>query len=283
MEMNLSFFPLFLLVVVGRGVGLDECQESRCGKHGPAIRFPFRLKNRQPEHCGFPGFDLFCTETQDTLLELPTSVKLYINTIDYASQVILTSDPNNCLPRQLLNFNLLNSPFKFGERFRYDYVFFNCTSIDRKIYLSMPCLSVPGYDVHAFVTDGSVTGLALTSCTKMYNLSSVPMEFISRDNTLHLNWSRPACRFCESQDKYCRLKKNSTTLETECFDKPKSSRRIGIKLMAAGEQSTDLSICSIAILSFVILHLLTGKSAVCRYSSECLVYCSRGLCTLPRL
>ncbi|KAJ9139771.1 hypothetical protein P3X46_030475 [Hevea brasiliensis] len=255
--MNLSFLLLFVLVLVGRGVGLNECQESRCGKHGPPIRFPFRLKNRQPEFCGFPGFDLSCTETQDTLLELPTSVKLYINTIDYASQVIFASDPNNCLPRQLLNFNLSNSPFKFGERFQYDYVFFNCTSIDRKIYLSMPCLSVTGYDVHAFVTDGFVSSLALTSCTKMYNVSSVPMEFISRDNTLHLKWSKPACGFCEAQDKYCRLK-NSTRFETECFDKPKSSRGIGIKLMAAG---IALGALLIVLVGFVLYHIYSSDKA----------------------
>ncbi|KAF2312148.1 hypothetical protein GH714_028290 [Hevea brasiliensis] len=212
--MNLSFLLLFVLVLVGRGVGLNECQESRCGKHGPPIRFPFRLKNRQPEFCGFPGFDLSCTETQDTLLELPTSVKLYINTIDYASQVIFASDPNNCLPRQLLNFNLSNSPFKFGERFQYDYVFFN---LALPLHLVRRCITF-----HQFPWNSSA------------------------ETILHLKWSKPACGFCEAQDKYCRLK-NSTRFETECFDKPKSSRGIGIKLMAAGELAIYLLNCHLKL------------------------------------
>ncbi|KDP22160.1 hypothetical protein JCGZ_25991 [Jatropha curcas] len=233
--MNLSFFYLLMLILVCYGESINECQESRCGKNGPAIRFPFRLKNRQPDHCGLPGFDVSCTETEDTLIDLPSSVKLYIDKIDYVSQVIYTSDPNNCLPKQLLNFNLVDSPFKFEGSFRSDYVFFNCSSIDRNLYLSMPCLSVPGYDVHAFATDYPVASLALTSCTKMYNVSSVPMDFISRDNVLSLNWSNPACGSCEAQGKYCRLKQNTNSKpKTECFDKPKPSRNIGMKLMAAG-------------------------------------------------
>ncbi|XP_065868128.1 rust resistance kinase Lr10-like [Euphorbia lathyris] len=232
--MDLPFFCLFMLFILSHGLALNECKQSRCRKNGPAIRFPFRLKNQQPEHCGFPGFDLSCTETRDTLLELPNSVKLNVDRIDYVYQVIHTSDPSNCLPKQIINFNLSNSAFKFGDSSRNDYAFFNCTSIARREYLFMPCLSVPGYDVHAFYKDSSVDTLALTSCKKLYNLSSVPWELISGHNVLQLNWSRPACGVCEELGKHCRFKNNSTKLETECFDKPKPSSRVGIKLMAAG-------------------------------------------------
>ncbi|CAK7324150.1 unnamed protein product [Dovyalis caffra] len=206
------------------GVGLkDPCQEARCKKHGPVIRFPFRLKGKQPGHCGFSGFDLSCTDRKQTLLGLPTSVKLYINNIDYASQLITATDPENCLPRQLLKINLSTSPFKFAERIQRDVDLFNCTSRQRNAYLAMPCLSVPGFDIYDLTSGSIVADFDLTSCTKMYNLLSIPNEIHSRDNILHLNWSRPACGLCGAQGKLCRLKNNTARLATECYDKPKSN------------------------------------------------------------
>ncbi|RVW33830.1 Rust resistance kinase Lr10 [Vitis vinifera] len=55
--------------------GRDECMTSNgCGDQGPLIRFPFRLKH-QPHHCGYPGFELSCTENNQTMLDLPVSIK----------------------------------------------------------------------------------------------------------------------------------------------------------------------------------------------------------------
>ncbi|KAJ9189262.1 hypothetical protein P3X46_000577 [Hevea brasiliensis] len=94
---------------------MDECKESKCGSHGPAVRFPFQIKGQRPDHCGYPetGFDLSCSERQDTVLELPNSTKLLVKKIDYVSQVIYASDPRDCLPRQLSNMNLSASSFQF--------------------------------------------------------------------------------------------------------------------------------------------------------------------------
>ncbi|KAF2312145.1 hypothetical protein GH714_028273 [Hevea brasiliensis] len=189
---NVSFFCLFMLVLVNRGGGLNECKESRCGIHGPVIRFPFRLKDKQPDYCGYPGFDLSCKK-HHTLLERPTSVKLYVDGIDYASQLIFTSDPDNCLPRQLLNFNLSAFPFQFRDESRYDYVLFNCSSIDRNLQLQMPCLSGPGYDIFAFTSGYPISLVSPAYRTKMFNISSVPGKMISAGNFLHLNWSQPTC------------------------------------------------------------------------------------------
>ncbi|EEF48969.1 receptor serine/threonine kinase, putative [Ricinus communis] len=80
----------------------------------------------------------------------------------------------------------------------------------------------------------TVMNTDLTYCTKLYNVSSVPLEFISRDNVLQFNWTRPACGICEEQGTFCRFKNNTTRLETECIEKPKRPSRIGFKLMIAG-------------------------------------------------
>ncbi|CAK9151632.1 unnamed protein product [Ilex paraguariensis] len=67
----------------------------------------------------------------------------------------------------------------------------------------------------------------LTSCTKMYNISDVPLEVLLGDDIgsdLHsvvafLGWSKPFCGNCEAENKYCQLKKNSTIQDqTECLD-----------------------------------------------------------------
>lgn len=110
------FILLFFLKLVARevaagaaGGGEQECIPTRCYNHhgGPAIRFPFRLKDHHPDHCGYPGFDLACSENT-TMLELPFSssssagvVKLAVRKIDYKSQLIHTYDPHGCFPRQL--------------------------------------------------------------------------------------------------------------------------------------------------------------------------------------
>nr|XP_048330647.1 rust resistance kinase Lr10-like [Ziziphus jujuba var. spinosa] len=56
---------------IGLGAARKECSESRyCRENGPPIRFPFRLKHRHPDSCGYPGFSVSCTSTNHTALEL---------------------------------------------------------------------------------------------------------------------------------------------------------------------------------------------------------------------
>ena len=113
---------LFVLFIVDLVEG-----HNRCGHHGPEIRFPFRLKDRQPDqHSGYPGFDLYCSDKHDTVLELPTSVKVFVNRIDYKSQSIQVADSDNCFPQKILRLNLSLSPFQFKNDLL-DYALFNCT------------------------------------------------------------------------------------------------------------------------------------------------------------
>ena len=109
--MSLSCMLLLILSVFPE-VGADhqiQCEESKCGDHGMAIRFPFKLKD-QPSHYGYPGFELSCNGS-DTVLELPTSAKFFVRHINYKSQVIEVYDPSHCLVRELLKIhNLSTSP-----------------------------------------------------------------------------------------------------------------------------------------------------------------------------
>ncbi|XP_059455388.1 rust resistance kinase Lr10-like isoform X2 [Corylus avellana] len=228
--MLISYLFLFLAFTVDLREAQNGCDDQLryCGAHGPAIQFPFRLSS-QPEHCGYPGFTLSCTDTHDTVLELPISVKLYVKEINYTSKVIQLYDPHNCLPMQLRGLDLSSSPkspFQFEVNDNDDYALFNCSP--RAIVHShlISCLSGPTYHVYAIGDyDGifSIAHLPL-SCTKMHNLLSIPSLIILDDSdykVLQLNWSIPKCGDCEAKGKKCRLKNNSSKLQIECFPKDK--------------------------------------------------------------
>lgn len=97
-----------------RTASQNDCTETRCSRHGPAIRFPFRLKGSQPQHCSYSqSFDLTCTKENRTLLQLPTLAKFFVEKIDYKLQTIHVSDPGSCLMGLIQNHNLSSSPFQY--------------------------------------------------------------------------------------------------------------------------------------------------------------------------
>ncbi|EYU21071.1 hypothetical protein MIMGU_mgv1a025400mg, partial [Erythranthe guttata] len=129
------------LVVVVQGNG-DDCRPIRCSKHSPIIRFPFRHQTLQPQHCGYPGFDLNCDHKKDIVLVLPFSVNVVVKEINYTSQTILVYDPENCLPQKLPHLNLSTSSFSFllDEYLISDSAIFKCSDADKSLYRFIPCL-----------------------------------------------------------------------------------------------------------------------------------------------
>ena len=112
MGIPLLFFLLFMRLMSAeikgdRSLDDDECMAWRCSHHGPVIWFPFRLK-QQLDHCGLPGFELYCSEKKNqTILELSSnSVKLWVTKIDYTSQEIVTRLSDYCPQRQIVDLNL---------------------------------------------------------------------------------------------------------------------------------------------------------------------------------
>ncbi|XP_050251054.1 rust resistance kinase Lr10-like [Quercus robur] len=209
---------LFVLFIVDLGEGHYSCPELRCGRHGPPIRFPFRLRDRQPnQHCGYPGFDLYCNDKNDTVLELPTSLKVFVKQIDYKSHLINVTDSDNCFPQKIPGLHLSSPPFQFKNSLS-NYSLFNCTPDSDTDYL-IHCLISSSTSVYAFPSDYDINDLPILSCTKMYSVSSVPNDIW--DSSLELTWSEPAkCGRCERKGKKCRFQNNSTCtdLKTECFD-----------------------------------------------------------------
>ncbi|PQQ00440.1 rust resistance kinase Lr10-like [Prunus yedoensis var. nudiflora] len=98
-----------------------------------------------------------------------------------------------------------------------DLTLFNCSLAERQLDKPVPCFSGPGYQVYSVISSYSIEVLPLLSCTKMYNLSSVPYWSYKPAN-LYLEWSEPNCGQCEAKGKMCRLKNNGTKSEIECVD-----------------------------------------------------------------
>lgn len=222
-------------VVHGAAGDLENCKETHCKHNGPPIRFPFRVKDRQPIHCGYEGFDLSCTKDNQTVIEIPSSVynKLFVKTIDYKFQEIEIYDPNGCLPKQLLNLSLSSSPFQSIYGGDDKYTTFSCPSSNQRDQLNStwcmmnlsPCLGNNPAGSQIFAVSGSrycsMDNLPLVSCTKVRDYTSVPVLVEPGINLLKLHWYIPSCEYCEMMKKKCRPATNYRYYppknDTECY------------------------------------------------------------------
>ncbi|XP_058750152.1 rust resistance kinase Lr10-like [Vicia villosa] len=208
----------------------DQCKKSSCdGIHGPFIRFPFRLKGKQPKWCGYDNsrFEVYCSHTNQTVLELPFSTKAIIKTINYTSQILTVSYPELCLNKQLPNFDISSSPFQFNSEFGLrEYALFNCSGTNhRNTYNNnhdiitsgnFSCLNLPGFEVIAVNSESSIIWMPLLSCTRIQNLVMLPNSLFNNNVDAGLNWNQPDCRNCEQNGGQCKAKRNTSQHEFEC-------------------------------------------------------------------
>ena len=204
---------------------VNNCPDLRCGNQ--VIKFPFHIKNHQAPMCGYPGFELFCSSNNETMIELPHSVKLNVKNIDYRHQTIQLSDPQSCLYKHIHNLNLSESHFNYlkhdYDHFD-DYHFFNCSLLirDRIDSYLVPCLSTSTSQIYAIPSYETIDYLSLSFCTKMFNVTlNSNSGSVRNQNILRLMWSEPICKHCESKGNRCGWKNtNSTTSkEVDCFAK----------------------------------------------------------------
>lgn len=251
MNRNTLIIPFLLVSLISsfsRIVHSTNCSISKCaGSSGsaPDIRFPFRVKSssQQRDPCGQPGFEVWCDErSKDTLIELPRSGNFKVESIDYAAQEMWVNDPNNCLPKRLLTFNLSGSPF--AGVYHQDFSFFNCsntlnttnnhgTNVTHLKGLVGPikCLSGSHHFMYAIPSNGTISNHTITfltpsNCTLIAPLVKVPVQWppslhhdtvssLSSDlhDDLRLSWYMPECRPCELKGQMCALDTSSNDSE----------------------------------------------------------------------
>ncbi|KAL2543737.1 RING/U-box superfamily protein [Forsythia ovata] len=223
----MSRFFVVLFIFAQPAISATICRPAKCDSFGQAIRFPFRLKGRQPVHCGYPGFDLSCNSQNQTILNLPQSGEFVLDYIDYSEQAISLNDPNLCLPKRILNFSLSGSPFQAA--YTRNYTILNCSSdlIDYISYNFVPlfCLGGKNYSVFAMNSHSSDQRIPVT-CRNFFNVST-PLRWSVSPNgpsvdlrdDLRLIWKEPGCGDCESQGRICGFKID-TGSEIKCSSPP---------------------------------------------------------------
>ncbi|XP_042520644.1 rust resistance kinase Lr10-like [Macadamia integrifolia] len=222
----------------------DDCKPSQCSGYGPSIEFPFRIKDQQPEHCGYPlpGFELICKDG-DTILRLPSVGDLLVYDISYSSPQSI-SVRKHCFAEFILDFDSSNnssssstssSPFHYYCNTK-NYTFFTCTTdstYDRGSFYQVPCLSNVSHTV-VFIESSSDLASLSESCNFMETAALPygqyeyvygkyicdlgpysPIDLYSYDTRLCLIWEVPGCN-CRELGERCRFK-NKTTQELGCF------------------------------------------------------------------
>ncbi|CAK9163065.1 unnamed protein product [Ilex paraguariensis] len=197
------FFPFTFFTHTALSV--VDCKTSSCGEAGPKVRFPFRLKRRQPKRCGYPGFDLSCNNQSQTVLTLPDYGELIVKWINYDLQEIhINTDPDFCLPEKILKINLLDTPFR-GVNLR-NYKFLNCSSgwSEHTTVHAVPlfCLSGNNYTIVAMTPYWYSLNNMSSSC-RVISTVSVPVSpftsYMNLSQDLQLMWVSPRCWNCEAE------------------------------------------------------------------------------------
>ncbi|KAI3840969.1 hypothetical protein MKW92_031372 [Papaver armeniacum] len=252
----------------------DACRSSSCGSQNHIqIRFPFRLKDQQPEHCGYPGFELSCSNNNETEIELPFSGNFLVKSIDYKSQRLEIYDQNGCIPRRLVGFNISDTPFRTQQYG--NYTFLNCSgevaNQRRYDYKSISCLSSPSstYKILCLDSGDSLVGISPAGNCKLWASSIAwPNEYPYYGgevtlNSLNMSWDEPNCGSCEFAGGKCGYKNQNSSLPIGCFEIPPSlpsyhkpkGKNIAISLSLAG-----LFLFILTVLMIIIkMHKKTDK------------------------
>ncbi|KAL2893227.1 putative RING-H2 finger protein ATL21A [Bienertia sinuspersici] len=186
------------------------------------IRFPFHLKEQQPDNCSYPGFDLHCTDLGRTTISLPHAGEFLVRHINYETQHILLHDTNNCLPRKLLEgFDPSGSPFQAD--FYVNYTFFSCPArFENARYAVISCLSNSTRSVIAISSHDDTTAEVSESCQVIRSLlvpvvSSNNGDFTSGlSDDVWLSWFLPDCKECEARGGICGFHSNGNQ-QIGCF------------------------------------------------------------------
>ncbi|KAK8466859.1 hypothetical protein PHAVU_008G175200 [Phaseolus vulgaris] len=206
---------LFLKLILIKGSSdHNECRELSCGPNRTPIRFPFQLVKGTHE-CAHPGFCLYCTQENNTMLLLPT-IKFHVINIDYENRQISLKDPKNCLPKYFLNHNNSFNHYYFTGS---GVSFFDCSSLGYRHLRNQygnyqDMISCP---IYATDSQASILEWDLTFCSKISDVTAPVSAIEMQQNEFMLTWSKPACSACEAEGKRCKWKNNSTEV-IECLD-----------------------------------------------------------------
>ncbi|XP_022757549.1 putative RING-H2 finger protein ATL21A [Durio zibethinus] len=224
LNMDILIFFSFLFPLI---YAAEPCSTTKCGKNEIPIQFPFQLEGKLPENCGYPGFNLGCKSQNTIVLKLPYSGEFFVRDINYLDQQIYLYDPDNCIPKRLLSFNLSGSPFLAA--FHQNYTFLNCpTQVTKSRFTTIDCLSNSTNSVLA--TSSMSLANSMASSCQIITIFPVPVSWPAKygetfsadlEDDIQLTWYTPQCGDCEAEGGICGFKSNNSK-EIDCFHLPKS-------------------------------------------------------------
>lgn len=137
--LKIIFFATVLLTQTPQAE-VNNCEPSKCSLNSSEIRHPFQIQGLHPQHCGLPGFKLFC-EQEKTIISFPNYGDLMVKSIFYDTKRLNLVDPKNCVHEVFLNLNLSQTPFRYYHVLK-QYKYINCSSkIPSPLVQFVPCLS----------------------------------------------------------------------------------------------------------------------------------------------
>ncbi|KAJ4848653.1 hypothetical protein Tsubulata_023504 [Turnera subulata] len=205
------FFSSFFFLTTDASSDGGQCGSVKCGDDGPDIGFPFRVIGQQPQHCGYPGFELSCKQNT-TMIHFPTRKDLVVESISYKNRKISLLDPQSCVHEVFLNLNLSLTPFQYYYVVR-NYTYLNCSARLPASFVEVKCLSGSRHHVYTVETSMEVPG----SCRAVRTVA-IPFAYSPylADNSfgLGLSWNLPEHEDCEARGG-CNWFLSKTGLETE--------------------------------------------------------------------
>ena len=208
-------FSSFLLFFFLRPAG--ACQ-NHCSLNGPEVHFPFYINGSSSGRCGFSqGFGLTCNKSQP-VLKLPSAGDFIVQSIRYDRQRISIKDPDNCIPKRLLNFSLSDSPFQEAPRRQRYLRLLSCHMDNSTEFLkqsefwSNTCVNETNHAIVAVEDESrNMEFLLPGQCQKIKRVS----VSVSWRGSLELKWDEPNCGACEQEGGTCGFKRG-TDSEIEC-------------------------------------------------------------------
>ncbi|RWR83725.1 rust resistance kinase Lr10-like protein [Cinnamomum micranthum f. kanehirae] len=257
------FLSLLLLGSVGAGFcGGDSCKPLHCPHGGPVVQFPFRIKERHPPHCGYPGFDISCQD-KNTLVRIQSMNRdLVVVDIDYTEQIIMMlPKPKDCIWLPFLNnLNLSASPFLFYR----DFTFISCSkNVEFSRDYALPCLSDVEQDIFPLRADAPVGSMPV-SCRPIKTVLMPDLDRIYFDRPqndyeepvylLSLRWDVPSCKECRWRGMECGFKNESSS--DICCHPPRHDKGLKEKygIIGAGASVGTLLLLITVVTSIKVYH-----------------------------
>ncbi|XP_058102685.1 rust resistance kinase Lr10-like isoform X2 [Magnolia sinica] len=205
-----------------------DCSTTRCSRHGPKIRFPFRKQGSQQQGPWSSGFELSC-KGHHTVLHIPSTGDVEVRRIDYASQTLSIVGSNGCVAGLLFPLlNLSSSPFNYSGAMT-NVTFVNCSvGVDFLDGEKIACMSDWEHDVFLLFSDTEVESLPST-CQPTETVELPHWYWYGYgDGLLHLKWDMPGCSGCdEAKGGVCGFKDKTQSNETTCYYKCNEGTSLG--------------------------------------------------------